>query len=122
MNICNESRTPTLPSPFVCKEEGKARFMILNTKLLALVRVRRSDVTGSMDRVGDGKLHVLDGLLNNQSDVAARATQLGASPEAAERQDFAPDSPRGNAICRMVENTHRLLVTCMRPLINTVIS
>jgi hypothetical protein len=96
--------------------------MILNTKLLALVRVRRSDVTGSMDRVGDGKLHVLDGLLNNQSDVAARATQLGVSPEEAERQDFAPDSPRGNAICRMVENTHRLLVTCMRPLMNTVIS
>jgi NAD(P)-dependent dehydrogenase (short-subunit alcohol dehydrogenase family) len=30
------------------------------------------------------------------------AAQLGVSPEAAERQDFAPDSPRGNAICRMV--------------------
>jgi NAD(P)-dependent dehydrogenase (short-subunit alcohol dehydrogenase family) len=25
------------------------------------------------------------------------------SPEAAERQDFAPDSPRGNVICRMVD-------------------
>jgi hypothetical protein len=31
----------------------------------------------------------------------ARATQLGVSPEDAERQDFAPDSPRGNAICRI---------------------
>ena len=33
----------------------------------------------------------------------ARATQLGVSPEDAERQDFAPDSPRGNAICRMAD-------------------
>src|SRR6201993_3826704 len=29
----------------------------------------------------------------------ARATRLGVSPEDAERQDFALDSPRGNAIC-----------------------
>ena len=35
--------------------------------------------------------------------LAARAAQLGVSPEAAERQDFAADSPRGNAICRMVD-------------------
>jgi NAD(P)-dependent dehydrogenase (short-subunit alcohol dehydrogenase family) len=35
--------------------------------------------------------------------LAARATQLGVSPEEAERQDFAPDSPRGNSICRMVD-------------------
>src|SRR5882724_4286149 len=35
--------------------------------------------------------------------LVARATQLGVSPEEAERQDFAPDSPRGNAICRMVD-------------------
>jgi len=33
---------------------------------------------------------------------AARAAQLGISPEEAERQDFAPDSSRGNAICCMV--------------------
>jgi hypothetical protein len=33
----------------------------------------------------------------------ARATQLGVFPEDAERQDFAPDSPRGNAICRMAD-------------------
>src|SRR5215471_1229181 len=31
------------------------------------------------------------------------AAQLGVPPEEAERQDFAPDSPRGNAICRMVD-------------------
>jgi len=35
--------------------------------------------------------------------LAARAAQQGVSPEEAERQDFAPDSPRGNAICRMVD-------------------
>jgi NAD(P)-dependent dehydrogenase (short-subunit alcohol dehydrogenase family) len=35
--------------------------------------------------------------------LAARAAQLGVSPEDAERQDFAPDSARGNAICRMVD-------------------
>ena len=35
--------------------------------------------------------------------LAARAAQLGVSPEEAERQDFVPDSPRGNAICRMVD-------------------
>ncbi|MCH7620870.1 MAG: SDR family NAD(P)-dependent oxidoreductase [Chloroflexi bacterium] len=33
----------------------------------------------------------------------ARATQLGVTPEQAEEQDFAPGSPRGNAICRMVD-------------------
>ena len=32
-----------------------------------------------------------------------KVTQLSVSPEEAERQDFAPDSPRGNTICRMVE-------------------
>jgi len=35
--------------------------------------------------------------------LAARATQLGVTAEQAEEQDFAPDSPRGNAICRMVD-------------------
>ena len=35
--------------------------------------------------------------------LAARAAELGVSPEEAERCDFAPDSPRGNAICRMVD-------------------
>jgi NAD(P)-dependent dehydrogenase (short-subunit alcohol dehydrogenase family) len=35
--------------------------------------------------------------------LAARAKQLGVSPEEAERADFAPDSPRGNSICRMVD-------------------
>ena len=35
--------------------------------------------------------------------LAARATQLGVTAEEAEVQDFAPGSPRGNAICRMVD-------------------
>ncbi|ETX07440.1 MAG: hypothetical protein ETSY2_11195, partial [Candidatus Entotheonella gemina] len=35
--------------------------------------------------------------------LAARAAQLGISPEAVEQQDFAPDSAQGNAICRMVD-------------------
>ena len=35
--------------------------------------------------------------------LEARAQQLGVTPEEAERQDFAPNSPRGNAICRMVD-------------------
>src|SRR5207253_4567606 len=35
--------------------------------------------------------------------LAARAKELGVTPEEAERRDFAEDSPRGNAICRMVD-------------------
>ena len=35
--------------------------------------------------------------------LAARAEQLGVSPEEAEAQDFSPGSARGNHICRMVD-------------------
>jgi NAD(P)-dependent dehydrogenase (short-subunit alcohol dehydrogenase family) len=35
--------------------------------------------------------------------LAARAKELGIAPEEVEQRDFAPDSPRGNAICRMVD-------------------
>jgi len=35
--------------------------------------------------------------------LAARASELGITPEEAEKRDFTPDSPRGNAICRMVD-------------------
>jgi NAD(P)-dependent dehydrogenase (short-subunit alcohol dehydrogenase family) len=35
--------------------------------------------------------------------LTARAAQLGVTLEEAEQRDFAPDSPRGNAICRMVD-------------------
>ena len=43
--------------------------------------------------------------------LAARAKELGVSPEAAEKQDFAPGSPRGNAICRMVDASEIAFVT-----------
>jgi NAD(P)-dependent dehydrogenase (short-subunit alcohol dehydrogenase family) len=43
--------------------------------------------------------------------VAARAAELGVSPDEAERRDFAPDSPRGNAICRMVDASEIAYVT-----------
>ena len=35
--------------------------------------------------------------------LAARAKELGLTPEEAEKGDYAPESPRGNAICRMVD-------------------
>ncbi|MBM3942221.1 MAG: SDR family oxidoreductase [SAR202 cluster bacterium] len=37
--------------------------------------------------------------------LEARAKQLGVSPEEAEKRDFAPGSPRGNAIGRMVDSS-----------------
>jgi NAD(P)-dependent dehydrogenase (short-subunit alcohol dehydrogenase family) len=43
--------------------------------------------------------------------LAARARELGVSPEEAEKSDFAPDSPRGNAICRMVDASEIAHVT-----------
>jgi NAD(P)-dependent dehydrogenase (short-subunit alcohol dehydrogenase family) len=35
--------------------------------------------------------------------MAARAAELGVTPEEAEERTYAPDAPRGNAICRMVD-------------------
>jgi NAD(P)-dependent dehydrogenase (short-subunit alcohol dehydrogenase family) len=35
--------------------------------------------------------------------LAARAAELGVTPEEAEKRTYAPDAPRGNAICRMVD-------------------
>ena len=43
--------------------------------------------------------------------LAARASELGVAPEEAESRDFAPDSPRGNAICRMVDAAEIAYVT-----------
>lgn len=37
--------------------------------------------------------------------MAARAAELGVTPEEAEKRTYAPDAPRGNAICRMVDAT-----------------
>lgn len=35
--------------------------------------------------------------------LQSRSSELGIPPEQVEQQDFAPGSPRGNAICRMVD-------------------
>jgi NAD(P)-dependent dehydrogenase (short-subunit alcohol dehydrogenase family) len=43
--------------------------------------------------------------------IAARAKELGVAPEEVEAKDFAPDSPRGNAICRMVDASEIATVT-----------
>ena len=43
--------------------------------------------------------------------LAARAAELGVSPEEVERCDFAPHSPRGNAICRMVDASEIAFLT-----------
>src|SRR5262245_7377297 len=43
--------------------------------------------------------------------LAARAAELHTTPEEVERADFAPDSPRGNAICRMVDAEEIAYVT-----------
>jgi len=43
--------------------------------------------------------------------LAARAAELRITPEEAEQRDFAPDSPRGNAICRMVDASEIASVT-----------
>jgi NAD(P)-dependent dehydrogenase (short-subunit alcohol dehydrogenase family) len=43
--------------------------------------------------------------------LATRAAELGISAEEVERRDFAPDSSRGNAICRMVDASEIASVT-----------
>jgi NAD(P)-dependent dehydrogenase (short-subunit alcohol dehydrogenase family) len=43
--------------------------------------------------------------------LAARAKELGIAPEEVERRDYADDSPRGNAIGRMVDATEVAYVT-----------
>ena len=44
--------------------------------------------------------------------LSARAAQLNITPAAVEEQDFAPDSPGGNAICRMVDASEIAYLTC----------
>jgi NAD(P)-dependent dehydrogenase (short-subunit alcohol dehydrogenase family) len=43
--------------------------------------------------------------------LAARAKELGVAPGDVESRDFAPDAPRGNAICRMVDAAEIAYVT-----------
>ena len=44
--------------------------------------------------------------------LESRAAPLGLSAAELETQDFAPDSPRGNAICRMVDASEIGYLTC----------
>ena len=74
------------------------------TKTLA-VQLGRHGITVNCIHPGTTRTERTPGLL------AARAAQLNVSPEEAERQDFAPDSPRGNAICRMVDASEIAFVT-----------
>jgi len=70
--------------------------MVHMTKTLA-VQLGRYGITVNCIHPGTTRTERTQGLL------AARAAQLGVTPEEAEQRDFAPDSPRGNAICRMVD-------------------
>jgi NAD(P)-dependent dehydrogenase (short-subunit alcohol dehydrogenase family) len=66
------------------------------TKTLAM-QLGRYGITVNCIHPGTTRTERTPGLL------AARAAQLGVTPEEVERRDFAPDSPRGNAIGRMVD-------------------
>lgn len=66
------------------------------TKTLA-VQLGRFGITVNCIHPGTTRTERTGGLL------AARAAELGVSPEELEARDFAPDSPNGNAICRMVD-------------------
>src|SRR5881628_3189818 len=70
--------------------------MVHMTKTLA-VQLGRYGITVNCIHPGTTRTERTPGLL------AARAAQLGVTPEEAERRDFAPDSPRGNSICRMAD-------------------
>jgi NAD(P)-dependent dehydrogenase (short-subunit alcohol dehydrogenase family) len=43
--------------------------------------------------------------------LAKSAAEMGVTPEEAEKRTFAPDAPRGNAICRMVDASEIAYVT-----------
>ena len=66
------------------------------TKTLA-VQLGRYGITVNCIHPGTTRTERTPGLL------AARAAQLGISPEELEQRDFAPGSSHGNAICRMVD-------------------
>jgi NAD(P)-dependent dehydrogenase (short-subunit alcohol dehydrogenase family) len=74
------------------------------TKTLA-VQLGRYGITVNCVHPGITRTERTPGLL------AARAAELGVSSEEVERRDFAPDSPRGNAICRMVDASEIAYVT-----------
>jgi NAD(P)-dependent dehydrogenase (short-subunit alcohol dehydrogenase family) len=74
------------------------------TKTLA-VQLGRFGITVNCIHPGTTRTERTPGLL------AARAADLGISADELEKQDFAPDSPSGNAICRMVDASEIAYVT-----------
>ena len=78
--------------------------MVHMTKTLA-VQLGRYGITVNCIHPGTTRTERTPGLL------AARAVQLGITPEEVEKGDFAPDSPRGNAICRMVDSAEIAYLT-----------
>jgi NAD(P)-dependent dehydrogenase (short-subunit alcohol dehydrogenase family) len=78
--------------------------MVHLTKTLA-VQVGRFGITVNCVHPGTTRTERTPRLL------AARAKELGIAAEEVEGRDFAPDSPRGNAICRMVDAAEIACVT-----------
>jgi NAD(P)-dependent dehydrogenase (short-subunit alcohol dehydrogenase family) len=78
--------------------------MVHLTKTLAM-QLGRFGITVNCIHPGITRTERTPGLL------AARARQLGITPEEVEQRDFAPDSPRGNAIARMVDASEIAYVT-----------
>ena len=74
------------------------------TKTLA-VQVGRFGITVNCVHLGTTRTERTPRLL------AARAKELGVAAGDVESRDFAPDSPRGNAICRMVDAAEIAYVT-----------
>ncbi len=70
--------------------------MVHMTKTLA-TQLGRFGITVNCIHPGTTRTERTPGLLSQ------RGTELGISPEEMEQKDFTPDSPRGNAICRMVD-------------------
>ena len=78
--------------------------MVHMTKTLS-VQLGRFGITVNCIHPGITRTERTPGMLE------ARAAQLGITAEELEKQDFAPDAPRGNAICRMVDAMEIAYVT-----------
>ncbi len=79
--------------------------MVHLTKTMA-VQLGQFGITVNCIHPGTTRTERTPGLLE------ARAAQLGVSMEEAEARDFAPGSPRGNHICRMVDASEIGFLTC----------
>ena len=79
--------------------------MVHMTKTLAM-QLGRFGITVNCIHPGTTRTERTPGLLE------ARAAQLGVPVSEVEAHDFAPDSPRGNHICRMVDGSEIGYLTC----------